>query len=188
MDPVDAHEDEPPRRGSWGGALDRWLLFMGHAAAAILVFMMLAVSVDVLMRYFFGRPLGWTTEISEYSLLYITFLGAAWVLREDGHVSVDLLPDMLSERRRVLLDVFTSLLGTTACLLLTIYGSLVTYNVFVRGIKSITLLGFPMALVHGVIPFGSLFLTIEFARRTWRRFGEWRDGKGKTWNGGSYSY
>ena len=51
------------------------------AATLIFVAMMLVVCAEVLLRYGFNSPISWVVEISEYALLWITFLGAAWVLR-----------------------------------------------------------------------------------------------------------
>ena len=50
------------------------------------------------MRYFLNRPLVWVLELTEYALLWVTFLGAAWLLRQGGHVQVDVIVDFMSRR------------------------------------------------------------------------------------------
>ena len=77
---------------------DRILDSLAAMAGGLILFACLIVSYEVFMRYFLNSPTSWTLEISEYCLLWITFLGTAWLLREDGHVKVDLLSDRLKAR------------------------------------------------------------------------------------------
>ncbi len=58
--------------------------------AAIVAFLMLSVCWDVIARTFAGKPLTWVLEFTEYSLLYMTFLSTAWVLKDEGHVTNDI--------------------------------------------------------------------------------------------------
>ena len=58
-------------------------------AGVLIMFVMLATSTDVTMRYFLNRPIVWLMEVSEAILVYITFLGCAWVLKRDAHVRID---------------------------------------------------------------------------------------------------
>ena len=59
-------------------------------AGVLIILIMLCVCVDVIMRYFFNSPLFWVVELGEYAMLYITFTGAAWLLKTDGHVTIDI--------------------------------------------------------------------------------------------------
>jgi len=53
--------------------------------------MTLIVSYAVVARYVFNRPIGWSEEISTYLMVWAVFLGAAYTLKEDAHIGVDLL-------------------------------------------------------------------------------------------------
>ncbi|MBW1774752.1 MAG: TRAP transporter small permease, partial [Deltaproteobacteria bacterium] len=68
----------------------------------LLLFMMLSVTLEVGLRYFLGRPTSWVVEICGYILLYIPFLVAAWVLRREKHVKMDLVLGMLSPKAQSL--------------------------------------------------------------------------------------
>ena len=52
---------------------DRILDILAFMAILMLIFMMLVVCYDVVMRYIFHNPPGWVVEICEYLLLYVTF-------------------------------------------------------------------------------------------------------------------
>jgi hypothetical protein len=61
---------------------DRILDFFFVLAGILLAFSALSVAMAIVSRYFFNRPWGWVVEISEYILLYITFLVSARVLKK----------------------------------------------------------------------------------------------------------
>jgi C4-dicarboxylate transporter, DctQ subunit len=76
------------------------IVFLGSALAKInkvfvliaslmLIGLIVLVSFDLLMRCAFRSPIAGLTEVTEIFLIYITFLGAAWVYKDDSHVVVD---------------------------------------------------------------------------------------------------
>ena len=80
-------------------------------AGVLLMFVMLATSIDVAIRYFLNRPIVWLMEVSEAILVYVTFLGCAWVLKREGHVRIDLLLKQLKPKTQALLNMVTSVLA-----------------------------------------------------------------------------
>ena len=148
--------------------LDNIINLLAVFAAAIIIFTTLAVSADVILRNFLNKPLVWVFETTEYLLLYMTFLGAAWVLKREGHVHVDILVNRFSRKAQAGIGVITSLVGIIICGIFVIYGSEVTWDYFARGVVSTkSLLGFPYAPVLMIIPIGSFFLLLQFLRRTY---------------------
>jgi TRAP-type C4-dicarboxylate transport system permease small subunit len=136
--------------------------------------MMLAVVYEVVMRYFLGRPTIWVVELSEYSLLFITFLGATWVLRREGHVKLDLVLGRLNPRTQVLLNIITSVLSAAICLALLWYSAEVTWDHFQSGWIRPKVLNIPSAYILVIIPVGSLLLFIQFLRRSYEYLRSWR--------------
>lgn len=146
-------------------------------AGVLLVFVMLSVNAEVVMRYFMKTPLVWVVEVSETLLLFITFLGAAWVLKKEGHVKMDIVLNRLKPRAQVVVNVTTSILSIIAVLLFVWYGTQVTWDHYQRGLYQPTLLQIPNAAVLFIIPLGSLLLLIQLLRRTYGYLGGWRQGK-----------
>jgi C4-dicarboxylate transporter DctQ subunit len=81
----------------------------------LLVYVMLSVTLDVIMRYFLNKPQFWVGELSEYALLYITFTGTAWVLKRDSHVKIDILYAFLKQRQINILGLVSSIIGIFVC-------------------------------------------------------------------------
>lgn len=148
--------------------LDRLYGAMAALGAIAILFMMLAISWAVILRYLWNHPLPWVVEISSYLMLYITFLGTAWLLRKEGHVEVDLFLANAKPRTKALFKGITSLGGAAVGFVLAWKGCLVTIDYFERGVTVMGILNTPQYLLIGIIPIGGLLLGIEFVLRALR--------------------
>jgi len=143
---------------------DRILSLLIALACLILALVTLSVCLEVVLRYFFNRPQIWVIEFSEYALLYITFLGAAWVLKSDGHVSVDLAFSMMSLKARAICSLTSFIICFLVSTVLVIYGTRVTWSYYVKGLYNPTVLEIPTSAILVVIPMGGLTLLIQSIR------------------------
>jgi len=153
--------------------VDRTIDGMAVLAGLAILFVMFSICYEVVVRYFHLQPPTWVTEITEYLLLYITFLGAPWVLKEDGHVRVDIVIGRLAGKTQKAFDFATSLVGMLICGVLVWYGTKTAWELYERGIPVIKTLAVPKVLLVGIIPVGSLLLIAEFVRRAhrfWKAF------------------
>ncbi len=128
---------------------------------------MLAVDAQVVSRYFFNRPILGVLEFSEIGLLYITFLGAAWLLKKEGHVKIEMMLIRLKPRHQTVINIITSVICVIILLIITWYGSYITFEHYRQGIYRVSLLHTPTAPVLIIIPVGSFLLSIQFLRRTY---------------------
>jgi TRAP-type C4-dicarboxylate transport system permease small subunit len=148
-----------------GKIFDKILVFLFWVAGGLLMFSTVGTCIDVILRYCFNRPIHWMLEITEYIMLYIPFLGAALVLKEEGHIRVDILINHLSERSRGRLNVITSFVGGIVMLIYTWFGGQVTWDYFKRGVPTLESLKTPMFLILMIIPIGGFFFTTQFFRQ-----------------------
>ncbi len=85
--------------------LDRVTDLAAWIAGIATVLMMFHVTVDVIGRTVFNRPLTGTVEIvSAYNMAALAFLPLALITRERGHVIVELFTGWMKWRPRTLLD------------------------------------------------------------------------------------
>ena len=88
-------------------------------AGVLLCLLTLLICIDAtgrtLVRIFevtrWGYTLPWTLEVAEYTLYFITFLGAPWVLKTQNHITVDILVEALPWRVNRYLRPITDLIG-----------------------------------------------------------------------------
>ena len=153
-----------------GRILDRLMEGFAWLAGLLMMFSLITVCIDVVMRYFFNRPTGWVLQFSEYILLYIPFLAAAFVLREESHIRIDIVLNRLTEKARSLINMVTSLLSCIVLAILTYYGTYITIDFYQRNVPTLKYLKIPEFLVIMVIPIGCFLFSIQFIRRAYRYY------------------
>lgn len=134
----------------------------------LLIGLMVFINSDLLLRSVFRSPVEGMSEMTEIFLLYLTFLGAAWVYREDGHVVVDLLLyELYAKAKKALQLANTTVVGVVA-VLLVYYGTVSTLDHYMRGVRNVSVLETPMALIMVIIPVGSMVLLLEVLVKLWK--------------------
>jgi TRAP-type C4-dicarboxylate transport system permease small subunit len=88
--------------------------------AALTTVMSLAIFVQVLCRVFLGTAIVWAEEFAVLLFAWMIFLGSAYGQRNDSHLSIDTLRNILGRNAQIVLDVFR-LVVIAACSLVAIW-------------------------------------------------------------------
>jgi C4-dicarboxylate transporter, DctQ subunit len=80
-----------------------------NIAAGMLAVMFVAFLIQIVFRYFFNFPVGWTSELTVIMWLWIVLWGAAFVLKENEEVRFDLLTASVGRRARIAMGVISSI-------------------------------------------------------------------------------
>ncbi len=156
---------------AWDKFLDVLLVL---AATAVVAATLLTLS-DIVSRQFFNTAQGWAIEISEYSLVYMAFLGAAWLLKEEGHIKVEIIIELLNKRHQALMGVATSFIGVVISAVLTYFGAKTTLDEYLAGTYMYeSPLQPPLYLLLIPIPVGTAALCIQFLCRIRKYFCQWK--------------
>jgi TRAP-type C4-dicarboxylate transport system permease small subunit len=127
------------------------------------VFVMLGIiSIDVPLRYFFGRPLLISDEVSVYSMIFIAFIGAALTMKMGRHVSVDILWKALPRKVQLWLDVVTSYVGTVIMAIMSWQTIVWAIWVYHSGRLSAGIMETPMWIPQSFIPIGLFLWTMQY--------------------------
>jgi len=95
---------------SWVTKVVGALAFAASVVSAGLVIATLAMTgFSVFRRYVLGRPVTWSDELSGFLVVAIVMLGAAEVLRRGEHVSVDILTENATGRKRWWFDFWSNI-------------------------------------------------------------------------------
>jgi C4-dicarboxylate transporter, DctQ subunit len=146
-------------------AFDSLMGYLAAFAGVLIVLTVFLVCGDVLIKWITGRSVVWVQETVEFSLLWLTFLGASWVLREGAHIKMDLIANRLRPGARRVLDLTMSFVGAAICLIITYYSARVTWHHAKTGYKLLTFMSPPSAAIDFIIPVGFLLIAIQFIRR-----------------------
>jgi TRAP-type C4-dicarboxylate transport system permease small subunit len=71
-----------------------------NIVAVLLGLMFAAFIIQIVFRYVFNFPIGWTSELSVVAWLYMTLVGSAFWLKESEEVRFDLISSRLGPRGR----------------------------------------------------------------------------------------
>lgn len=80
-----------------------------NVAAAMLAVMFAAFLIQIVFRYFFNFPVGWTSELTVVMWLWLVLWGAAFVVKEREEVRFDLLYGAVGRRGRIAMGIGASL-------------------------------------------------------------------------------
>ena len=144
---------------------------MAYIAGVFVVIIMFGITAEVASRRLLLYSIVGVHEISEYLLVYITFLGTTWLLKREGHVKMDFVINNLRINSQALINFITSTICSVLCLTIALYSALTTIDVWQRGLYSTTVLECPIAPLVAPIPIGFLLLFIQFTRRAHKYFG-----------------
>jgi C4-dicarboxylate transporter, DctQ subunit len=69
--------------------------------------MFVAFIVQIVFRYFLNFPIGWTSELSVITWLWLVLWGAAFVVRESEEIRIDLVYGAVAPRVRRAMGIIT---------------------------------------------------------------------------------
>jgi C4-dicarboxylate transporter DctQ subunit len=79
-----------------------------NVAAAMLAVMFAAFIIQIVFRYFFNFPIGWTSELTVILWLWLVLWGAAFVVKESEEIRFDLLSGAVGRRARIAMGIVTA--------------------------------------------------------------------------------
>jgi C4-dicarboxylate transporter DctQ subunit len=149
---------------------DRTITIMMIVSSVLVLLDALFVTVDVLMRYTFSITYVGIFELTEYSLLWMTFMGAAYIMRNNGHVRVDAVTNLLNPRHRAILDTIASVIGMFILLVVTWYSAKLTLHDLQTGFTLSGILRPVKWPLEIIIPIGFFMLFLQLARNASKQF------------------
>jgi C4-dicarboxylate transporter, DctQ subunit len=137
---------------------------MAWLAGAMMVATMAMIVSDVVLRNLGFQSSAHFFTFTEYFLLLIPLLGAPWLVREKGHIYIELLVNTLPPRaQRVLLRVVV--VGCVAvAAVLAWYGGVITVNDFLGNEKDVRSFDMPRWMLMTFMPLSFGMMAIEFLR------------------------
>ena len=132
-----------------------------NVAAGLLAVMFVAFMVQIVFRYFFNFPIGWTSELSVIAWLWLVLWGAAFVVKESEEIRIDLVTSIVGRRARLAMAILVSV--TIVILYSISLPASYSYVSFMKVEKS-SYLRIPMNWLFSIYV---LFLVAAIARYLW---------------------
>jgi len=147
-----------PETTSWIRRVNRVLLVVSCILIAAALWLVFA---NVVLRYLFNSPFIWADQFTTYLLFYMTFLAAPWVLAKRGHVSIEVLRNVLRPRGQKLLDVLAHAITAAYFAAFSYLGVSDLIRVVERNAQFADAVEFPQWVVYGALPVGSVLLALQ---------------------------
>lgn len=168
-------KDLTRKKGFWY-YYDKVVDFLALMAGASLAAIAVIITADVIARYAFNKPFGFTDSLGELILVLILALGGTYLLRVQDFIRVDIVMQFVPERVRVFFRCITDLIAAVVFWVIC-YGSVVKF-VELWQTKAIIINSggnwrhwvymAPMVVFYFVIPF-------QFIRNSIAAFKEYRE-------------
>jgi len=146
-------------------ALARWLRRRAeNVSAFLLLAMFLCFILQIVARYVFNYPLGWTDEVSVLCWIWCTLWGAVFVVRERDEVRFDIIHSAVGASTR---RVFTIITGIAAVALFAIaLPAVIAYVTFLKVERS-AYLGIRLDLLYSIYILFSVGVIVRYVALTW---------------------
>lgn len=153
--------------------IDRINQMLGNAASIMILLSCVVSAANALMRYGFDISNNWPLELQWYLFSAAVMLGAAYTLKRNEHVRVDLIYSHLSDRGRLRVDLFGLIVFLMpACLLFTwLSWTTLFYPSWLIQEHSLNSGGLARYPIKFVVPFGFFMLSLQGLSEIIKRIG-----------------
>ncbi|MFE8115942.1 TRAP transporter small permease [Brenneria goodwinii] len=132
-----------------------------------IISMVVMVFGNVVMRYGFHSGFPVSDELSRFCFFWVIFLGVISASRDQRHLSVDTVQQLLPRLSRKICWGITQLLVMVCCVLM-FYGFWLQHELFVDDPAPVS--GIPLLLVYGVIYISSGSMALIYIYNIFRLF------------------
>lgn len=130
----------------------------------LIVALVVSVAMGVFYRYALRESLYWATEVPNFMLMWIVFLGAVIAFHENRHIAFTLVRGMLPERGSALLDFAAMLIVVAFLLVCAVFGGklvLATTHSLSEALKV------PMAYIYICLPLSAALMAFSAFGKVW---------------------
>jgi TRAP-type C4-dicarboxylate transport system permease small subunit len=109
---------------------DKLCNILNWMAGIVLSIMLFITFAQVVMRKVFNRPFIWAEELTLAMLVWFGYITISVVVKEDGHMSITFLYNMLGKKMKLLLDVLKHALMIGFSALMAVYSIQMAKNAY----------------------------------------------------------
>ena len=130
-------------------------------SAIALVLASCVLTYSVLLRYFTPEPTDWQDEFSVFLLIGVSFLAAAWVHSQRGHIGIEalaaILPPAVNRTRMFVVDMLSAMF----CAFFAWKSWTLLHEAWVEGYYSATSWAPPLWIPYLAMSAGMTLLTVQ---------------------------
>jgi TRAP-type C4-dicarboxylate transport system permease small subunit len=132
-------------------------------AALLLAAMTLIVFLQVLFRYVLNAPLDWSEEMSTFTFVWMSLLGASIGLKRKEHPRLDLIVNLLPPTAQRTIEILYNFTILFLLAVLFIYGTRLTASMRSQLTAA---LEYSVAYIYAVLPISAAIMFIHLSIQT----------------------
>lgn len=121
----------------------------------------LIVFVSVFWRYVLNSPLEWSDEITTYMFVFVVFLGAADVERQNAHIRLEFLIERLDQGKRRIVEMIILCISLFWCSIICWSSWKAVVMAYKMDFASSSILRFPLFISYSFLFIGLLILSLQ---------------------------
>jgi TRAP-type mannitol/chloroaromatic compound transport system permease small subunit len=133
----------------------------GFFACTLILFMLIVILYEVVMRYVFNLSQIWAYETSQFTFATIVGLGGAYTLLTQAHVRMDIIYSRLSPKARAIMNIVTFVFFLIYIGMLIWKGWAVAFNSFTIGERTESVWRPLVWPVKMMIPLGAFLVLLQ---------------------------
>ena len=146
------------------GAVD-WIRHRAeNIVAGLLGIMFVAFIIQIVFRYFLNFPIGWTSELSVLTWLYMVLLGSAFRLKESEEIRFDLVSGSMGRRARRIIGILVA--AATVVLFAMSLPATIKYVAFMK-VESTSYLKIRLDLLYSVYVAFAVAVIVRYLWALW---------------------
>jgi C4-dicarboxylate transporter DctQ subunit len=131
-----------------------------NVVAGLLGVMFICFIVQIVFRYFFNFPIGWTSELSVIMWLYIALLGSAFWLKESEEIRFDLISGALPPLGKRIIGIIVAVI--TVILFAMAMPATIKYVTFMK-VESSSYLKIRLDILYSVYIVFAIAVIVRYA-------------------------
>ncbi len=135
-------------------------------SAALLLVGLAIVMLEIVGRGVFGVSYLWSEEMSRYTLIWLTYLGAAAAVRTNSHIRITALTAILPQNAQRMLELAICALSLVFTGYVAYYGLRYVEGTAMLGLMSSdSNIPIPIWVFHAIIPIGFGLMSLRLIER-----------------------
>ena len=148
---------------------EEWTLFISVMVALVALF------VNVVLRYGFNHSLAWSEELVREVIIYTTFIGCSAAVKNRSMIRIDASVQLFPKLKPAL-TLLSNFAVMVFAALMIYYGWLMA-ALQVRTHQKTIILQIPLVYLYAVLPLMGVMMMIRVVQVIYQDIGEYRSGK-----------
>jgi TRAP-type transport system small permease protein len=127
------------------------------SVGALIAALVITVAMGVFYRYALKSSLYWATEVPNFILVWIVFLGSVVAFYDNKHIAFTLVGKSIGGRTEILFEIVSTLIVLTVLVVLTWFGILLVGSTMKSASEALKI---PQGYLYSCIPIASTLMIL----------------------------